>query len=216
MNWDEWEDKVRQCKLCPLCTDKKVLGDGPKECSLVLVGESPGENEEKFGKPFVGKAGRLQNDILKNVSLRRESIYVTNVVKCHPPGNKTTEEAMNVCRNWLYKELEFVKPKIIVPVGGFAIKAFGLFDAISKCRGQWFDWNGILIFPTYHPAYLLYKNDGGQSKKIVESDWLRVRERLLDGKLREDVSAVKIKDGDGNQYVIGKGGESIADVWANL
>ncbi|RMH80340.1 MAG: uracil-DNA glycosylase [Acidobacteria bacterium] len=137
-----------------------VFGDGNPYSSVVFVGEAPGEEEDKQGKPFVGRAGRLLNQKLEEVGLRREEVYITNVVKSRPPGNrKPTREEMASCIPYLKKELEIIRPKLIVCLGATALEGIlGKSLPINKHRGQLFEYpynRSVKVLLTYHPAYVL-------------------------------------------------------------
>jgi len=159
--WEELEREALVCTKCRLCEgrNKVVFGVGKRETPIIaFVGEGPGADEDRVGEPFVGKAGQLLTAaISKGMGLRREDVYICNVVKCRPPNNRTPlpDEAES-CVPYLYRQLELLQPKIIITLGQPAQLALsGMKIGITKLRGQWQEWRGIKLMPTYHPAYLL-------------------------------------------------------------
>jgi uracil-DNA glycosylase family 4 len=155
-----------------------VFGDGNPDSLVVFVGEAPGEEEDRQKKPFVGRAGRYLNEKLQEVGLRREDVYITNVVKSRPPGNrKPTKDEMMGCLPYLRKEIEIIKPKLIVCLGSTALEGLlGKNLPITRHRGQVFDYpydRNIKVFLTYHPAYVLRNPQADKEftqdiKKVVE------------------------------------------------
>lgn len=157
-----------------------VFGDGNPDSPVVFVGEAPGEEEDRQKKPFVGRAGRYLNTKLEEVGLKREEIYITNVVKSRPPGNrKPTKEEMMGCLPYLRKEIDIIKPKLLVCLGSTALEGLlGKSLPITKHRGQLFEYpynRNIKIFLTYHPAYVL--RNPSADKEFTE-DMKRIKELL--------------------------------------
>ncbi len=156
---EELNELIKDCKKCPLhkSRNKFVFGVGDPNANVLIVGEGPGAEEDKQGEPFVGRAGKLLNEILKAINFQREEVYIANIVKSRPPGNRTpTAEEMDACFPYLNKQIEFIKPKLILALGLTA--AQGLLkkrDSLTKMRGQVFDYHGIKTMVTYHPAALL-------------------------------------------------------------
>lgn len=150
---------IGDCRLCRLCEGrtKIVFGDGSAKARLVFVGEGPGHDEDLQGLPFVGRAGKLLNQMIEAMGLRRQDVYICNVVKCRPPGNRAPEkDEMATCSPFLLRQLEVISPKVIVCLGSIASKALLATDkGISQFRGQWLDFRGTPLMATYHPAYLL-------------------------------------------------------------
>lgn len=152
----------RRCKLCEGRT-KIVFGSGNPEARLVFVGEGPGEDEDLQGMPFVGRAGQLLTQMINNtaaregMTVRREHVYICNVVKCRPPKNRTPEpDEMEICGQFLYRQLNVIRPRAICALGATAAKALlGAKEGITKLRGRWHWWRDIPVMPTYHPSYLL-------------------------------------------------------------
>lgn len=149
------------CQKCPLSSQGRtqvVFGAGDAQATLMFIGEGPGRDEDRLGSPFVGRAGQLLNKIIEAMKLKREDVYISNVVKCRPPGNRTPLPIeTSTCKNLLlYKEIDIVQPKIICTLGSPATKALlGDEVQISRARGIFAQFKGITVMPTYHPAYLL-------------------------------------------------------------
>jgi DNA polymerase len=160
-------EAVREISLgCPRCGLAKtrtrvVFGEGDAHADLMVVGEAPGENEDRQGRPFVGKAGKLLDLLLMTVGLPRESVYICNVLKCRPPGNRNPQpDEVEACSPYLLKQVELIKPRIIVAFGTFAAQTLlGTDISIGRLRGHLHQYQGIPLVPTYHPAALL-RNQG--------------------------------------------------------
>lgn len=160
-----------RCKQLVITRTQTVFGDGEPGAELCFIGEAPGADEDAQGIPFVGAAGQLLNRIIAAMGLTREEVYICNIIKCRPPGNRTPlpDEAAN-CREYLEKQLDLVKPKYIVALGGTA--ATNLLQttlALGKLRGKFHDYKGIPVVATYHPAYLL-PHRAPEKKKEVWDD----------------------------------------------
>lgn len=167
-------DDCRRCRLCHGRT-KLVFGTGNEKSPLVFVGEGPGADEDAQGIPFVGRAGQLLTQMIENtaakegIAIKRPDIYICNVVKCRPPENRTPQpDEMEMCGQFLSRQLEVIKPKAIVCLGGTASKALlSLKEGITKARGKWYKWRDIPAMVTYHPSYLLRN----QSKELRREAW---------------------------------------------
>ena len=170
---EELRKEVFSCHLCELVKTKKnyVFGEGNESADLMFVGEAPGAYEDEMGRPFVGRAGELLTKIINNVlELDRSDVYIANIVKCRPPNNATpTEEIADSCKGYLFKQIEFIKPKIIVALGATAYKYLtnDLDAKITKIRGNLIDWGGIKLMPTYHPSYLL-RNPSAKKEVFID------------------------------------------------
>ncbi len=164
--WEQIKNDICNCQKCKLYQNRTniVLGEGNKNADLMFIGEGPGADEDREGIPFVGKAGKLMNQALIGLGLKRQEAYITNIVKCRPPGNRTPElEEAKSCMNYLRSQVMLVKPKIIVLLGNTALKnVLGQEYSITASRGKWFQKKGIWYMPTWHPAALLRD----ESKKI--------------------------------------------------
>jgi uracil-DNA glycosylase len=150
---------IGDCTRCRLCEkrNKIVFGVGNPKADIVFIGGGPGRDEDAQGEPFVGRAGKLLTDMIKAMSLERSDVYIANVVKCRPPENRTPlPDEVATCSPFLLRQLEFIRPKIIVCLGNVAAQnLLGTNKSISHFRGQWFDFRGSRLIATYHPAYLL-------------------------------------------------------------
>jgi DNA polymerase len=160
MGWNELATAVAGCQACPLCRARKqaVLGVGDIEADWLFVGEGPGAEEDERGEPFVGQAGKLLDAMLAAIDLRRgENVYIANAVKCRPPNNRTPElEEAAACRPYLERQIALLRPKLIVALGRPAAQTLLRSEVkISAARGRLFEFNGIPVLVTYHPAYLL-------------------------------------------------------------
>lgn len=148
-----------ECRRCGLHENRQhiVFGDGSARARLVFVGEGPGGDEDRQGKPFVGAAGQLLNRIIEAMGLTRAEVYICNVVKCRPPGNRNPRpDEMGACAPFLARQLQAIGPEYICALGKFAAQFLSGTEApISSLRGRFFDYHGIRVMPTYHPAYLL-------------------------------------------------------------
>ena len=159
----------RRCKLAPGRTHL-VFGVGNPRARIVFVGEGPGADEDRIGEPFVGRAGQLLTEIItKGMRLRREDVYICNVIKCRPPGNRNPEpDEVVACEPFLMRQLAIIGPEVIVALGKFAAQTLLRSKTpITQLRGRWFDYQGIMLMPTFHPAYLL-RNPG--DKRLVWED----------------------------------------------
>jgi DNA polymerase len=152
-------EDIGDCKRCRLCErrNKIVFGVGNAKAELVFIGEGPGHDEDIQGEPFVGRAGKLLTEMIKAMGLQRSDVYIANVVKCRPPENRMPEkDEVATCSPFLLRQLEVIKPKVIVCLGNVAAQnLLGTNKSISHFRGQWFDFRGSQLIATYHPAYLL-------------------------------------------------------------
>jgi DNA polymerase len=160
MGWDELRAAVAACDACGLCRARKqaVLGVGDVNADWLFVGEGPGAEEDERGEPFVGQAGKLLDAMLAAIDLKRgEDVYIGNSVKCRPPNNRTPEpEETAACWPWLARQIELIRPKLIVALGRPAAQTLLQREvAISASRGRLFEYQGIPLIVTYHPAYLL-------------------------------------------------------------
>jgi uracil-DNA glycosylase family 4 len=160
MEWDALEQAVAACRACKLCGTRRntVFGVGDRQADWLIVGEAPGENEDIQGEPFVGQAGKLLDNMLRALGLsRREKVFIANVLKCRPPGNRNPEpDEVVQCEPFLRRQVELLQPRIIVAMGRFAVQSLlGTTDAIGKLRGQRHAYAGVPVVVTYHPAYLL-------------------------------------------------------------
>jgi len=166
-----------RCKLHTLGRKQIVFGVGNPEADLMFVGEAPGADEDEQGIQFIGRAGQLLTKIIEAIDLKREDVYIANIIKCRPPQNRNPElDEVATCEPFLFRQIEAIKPKIIVALGKYAAQTLLKTDApISRLRGQLFDYRGATLIPTFHPAYLL-RNPS--SKREVWEDMKLVRSLL--------------------------------------
>lgn len=154
---------VKNCKKCRLWHSRTnvVFGEGTYDAEIMFIGEAPGEEEDKEGRPFVGKAGRLLTRLIEDVGLRRAESYICNVLKCRPPNNRDPEkDEVEACKPYLLQQIYYVRPKVIVTLGRHAYNTiFDTDERITKVRGEVREFKGIKVIPTYHPSFLL-RNEG--------------------------------------------------------
>jgi uracil-DNA glycosylase len=151
----------QRCKLAKLGRSQVVFGVGNPHATVMFVGEAPGFHEDRQGEPFVGAAGKLLNDLLQSVGLSRSDIYIANVIKCRPPGNRNpAPEEVSTCQPFLFRQIDVVQPKVMVALGTFAAQALlNTKDPISRLRGRAWPCRDRLLVPTFHPAFLLRSPD---------------------------------------------------------
>jgi DNA polymerase len=171
------ENEVRGCTKCRLCETRThtVFGEGDPDARIFFIGEGPGETEDKTGRPFVGRAGELLNKMIGGMGLKREQVYIANIVKCRPPNNRVpAPDEVATCTPYLERQLEIIRPSAIVTLG-LPSSQYMLHSKLSmgKLRGQWHDWRGIKLMPTYHPAYVL-RNPTYETRAAVWSDLKQV------------------------------------------
>jgi DNA polymerase len=180
---DIGEDCSR-CKLHTLGRKQIVFGVGNPNADLMFVGEAPGADEDIQGEPFVGRAGQLLTKIIEAIGLTRDDVYIANVIKCRPPNNRNPEpDEVDQCEPFLFRQVDTIKPKVIVALGKFAAQCLLKTDEpISRLRGREFTYRDAILMPTFHPAYLL-RNPS--SKREVWEDMKRVRDILAGGDSRD-------------------------------
>ena len=184
-NLDELEEKIKGCNRCKLCKTRQniVFGVGNKNAKIMFIGEGPGADEDRLGEPFVGKAGKLMDMAFEAVGIKRQEVYIANIVKCRPPANRNPEDdEAAACMDYLRNQVILIKPKIIVLLGSTALKnILGKEYGITAVRGNWMEKNGIKYMPTWHPAALLrdenkkieFWQDLKEAKKYIDNniDW---------------------------------------------
>jgi len=172
-------DDLGECKRCKLHRTRKtiVFGEGNPGAKLMFVGEGPGFDEDVQGRPFVGRAGQLLTKIIESINLKREEVYIANIVKCRPPQNRNPEpDEIQACRGFVLGQIEAIRPKILCALGTFAAQTLLKTDAkISSLRGRFHDVGGVKVMPTYHPAFLLRNPE---KKKEVWEDMKKIAEEL--------------------------------------
>jgi len=169
-----------RCKLHTLGRTQVVFGVGDPNADLMFVGEAPGADEDVQGIPFVGRAGQLLTKMIEAINLKREQVYIANVIKCRPPGNRNPEpDEIEQCEPFLFRQIEAVKPKVIVALGSFAAKTLlRSGESISRLRGRIYDFHGAKLIPTFHPSFLLRSPD---RKRDAWEDLKKARALLAAG-----------------------------------
>lgn len=187
---------VKEILVCTRCSlaqtrTKAVPGDGPEQAAVMFVGEGPGFHEDQQGKPFVGAAGQFLTELLQSIGLQREDVYITNVVKCRPPGNRDPQpEEIEACRVYLDRQIAAIKPKVIVTLGRFSMARAFPNDKISNVHGKPRKVAGIVYVPMFHPAAALHQPS---LRKTVEEDFAKLPKILVD--LEKVEEAVKLDEG---------------------
>jgi len=188
--WTELENEIRSCTRCPLHLSRRnaVPGEGPRDAKIMFVGEAPGATEDELGRPFVGAAGRLLTMTMEAVGIRRSEVYITNVVKCRPPNNREPrDEEIKACSPFLERQIELLRPRIVVTLGNVAGKWFfersGLkWPGVTKARGKTYHVKvcgvELILIPTIHPAAALYNPS---MRTLLQEDLRRVKEVMEAG-----------------------------------
>jgi len=185
---------VKNCKKCSLYKTRNnpVNGDGSVDTKILFIGEAPGRNEDIQGKPFVGRAGKILDELLESIDLKRDEVYIANLIKCRPPENRNPlKSEIESCNGYLDKQIEIIKPKIIAPLGNFScsfiFEKFGLkYDKISLVRGKIFDINMLSgkmrIIPLYHPAVVTYNPN---TKTVLLDDFKVIKQVIEENKWKK-------------------------------
>jgi DNA polymerase len=185
---DKIKFSVEKCQKCDLHKSRTncVFGEGSLDTKILIIGEAPGYNEDIKGKPFVGKAGKILENILESLGFKKTDVYITNILKCRPPKNRNpTKIEVEKCTDYLNKQIEIIKPKIILPLGNFAssyiLQKFGLeFNKISDIHGKTFIvqtlFGNIYIIPQYHPAVATYNPN---KIKILQNDLKQIKKLII-------------------------------------
>jgi DNA polymerase len=176
-------ERVREdlgdCHRCKLAEGRKtiVFGEGNPRAALVFVGEGPGADEDEQGRPFVGRAGQLLNRMIQMIGMKREEVYICNVVKCRPPGNRTPErDEVETCSPFLFRQIEAIRPRLICCLGAPAMRTvLGITEGITRVRGRFFDYSDTKAFVTFHTAYIL-RNP--REERILREDFEKIRQFL--------------------------------------
>lgn len=178
---EEVRKELGDCRRCKLHRTRRTLvfGEGNEKANLMIIGEGPGYDEDVQGRPFVGKAGQLLTKILQSIYLRREGVYITNIIKCRPPQNRNPEpDEIQACHPFLLKQIAAIQPKVICALGTFSAQTLLKTDTkITALRGRFYDLGGIKVFPTYHPAFLLRNPE---KKRDVWEDMKQIAKEMGD------------------------------------
>ena len=180
--FQQFYEEIKDCRKCRLCESRThvVFGEGNPNAEIMFVGEAPGENEDLQNRPFVGAAGKLLTDLLGGIGLKREDVYIANVVKCRPPENRNPQtDEIDACLPYLWKQIEMIKPRVVCTLGNFAAQALlGRKVAITKVRGQHFQVKNFLVFPILHPAAVLHQ---GNLRPALSEDFQNLKKFLAQG-----------------------------------
>ena len=171
-------ENILRCQKCPLSQERKIAvpGEGNSEAELMFVGEAPGHDEDVQGKPFVGRAGQLLTKIINAMGYQRQEIYITNVIKCRPPQNRTPyKKELEQCTPYLLEQIEMIDPKVIVALGKVAADFFIESElSMSLLRGNFYEFKKIRVMPTFHPSYIIRNEGSREIKKMVWEDMKKV------------------------------------------
>ncbi len=176
---------VSGCQKCALSEGRNmaVPGEGNPNADIVFIGEGPGFHEDKQGRPFVGQAGKFLDELLASIDLRRQDVYICNVVKCRPPSNRDPQPGeIEACSPWLQQQLGIIKPKMIVTLGRFSMSRYFPGQAIGRIHGQTKEVDGVVIVPMYHPAAALHQ---ASLRRVIEQDFQKLPE-VLEQALKND------------------------------
>jgi DNA polymerase len=171
--------QIAACQKCILHKSrvKAVPGVGPQKADIMFIGEAPGFHENQRGLPFVGAAGKFLDDLLEKIDLRREDVFITNVVKCRPPGNRDPQSSeIEACRSYLDRQIELIQPKMVITLGRFSMARYFPNAKISQIHGKPRKIEGVIYYPMYHPAAALHQPS---LRRIVEEDMLKIPELLV-------------------------------------
>ena len=179
VDYNQLRQEANRCKKCELHTTRTnvVFGAGNENADLMFVGEAPGRDEDENGEPFVGRAGQLLTKVIEAMELTRDKVYIANVIKCRPPNNRNPKRTeIESCEPYLIRQIELIKPKVICALGTFATQMLLRTEAkISSLRGNFLEYRGTKVMPTYHPAYLLRNPEG---KREVWEDMKKIMTEL--------------------------------------
>ena len=176
----ELHEQIRQCRQCVLCkgTTHAVPGEGPHDADIMLIGEAPGFHEDQQGRPFVGAAGQFLESLLASINLTRNDVFITNVVKHRPPNNRDPQpDELKACRFYLDRQIELIKPKMIVTLGRYSMELAWTGARISRIHGVPKKVGDIVYFPMFHPAAALHQP---RYRSLIEQDMLKIPEVLAD------------------------------------
>ena len=179
---EELRREIGDCARCKLSRGRTniVFGEGDADADIMFIGEGPGRDEDVQARPFVGEAGKLLTNLIMKLGLKREDVYIANIVKCRPPQNRNPEaDEITACRSFIEGQIAIINPRVIVCLGKIAAHALlGIKTPISRLRGIFFDYNNIPVMPTFHPAYLLRNK---KDKWLTWEDMQKVLEKLKEG-----------------------------------
>ena len=176
--FDMLVQRIKSCTECVLSQGRTqaVPGEGSPTADIMFIGEGPGYYEDRDGRPFIGRAGNVLTGLLNGIGLRREDVYITNMVKCRPPNNRDPmPEELSACSGFMDAQIEMIKPKVILTLGRFSFGKFFPGESITRARGQPRRWRGLTVYPMYHPAAVLHNPN---LRSALESDFRRLPELI--------------------------------------
>ena len=185
----ELYNKIAGCQDCELAKHRSrtVPGEGPEQASILFIGEAPGWHEDQQGRPFVGPAGQFLETLLASIELKRDQVYIANVVKCRPPANREPLPGeISACSKWLSTQIELIRPKMIVTLGRHSMARYFPNQSISKIHGNAKKENNIIYYAMYHPAAALHQ---GSLRKVIETDMLKIPDILEQSEKLDEVEA---------------------------
>ena len=174
----ELYQEIESCQDCELARhrNRAVPGEGSEDSDLLFIGEAPGWHEDQRGRPFVGPAGQFLEELLASIGLKRDQVYIANVIKCRPPGNRDPlPEEIQTCGKWLNRQIEIIRPKMIVTLGRYSMTRYFPNQSISKVHGKAKKQDNVICYAMYHPAAALHQ---GGLRKIIEADMLKIPQIL--------------------------------------
>ena len=198
-------EAAAEASTCPKCRlaesrTQVVFGVGDPAADLLFIGEAPGFHEDKQGEPFVGAAGQLLTRMLGEIGLRREDVYIANILKCRPPGNRDPlPDEIDACTPWLIEQLSIIQPMVVTTLGNFATKfVLNTTQGITRLRGQTFPWHGRTVIPTFHPAAILHGGGEGSTQfQLLREDFALIERTLRE--LRSPPPPVEAADGTSDE-----------------
>jgi len=180
-------DEIAACRDCELAKSRTrvVPGEGAEDAELLFIGEAPGWHEDQQGRPFVGPAGQFLDELLASVGLKREDVYIANVIKCRPPQNRDPlPSEIENCRKWLDRQIEIIQPRMIITLGRYSLMRYFPSESIGKIHGKPRKLQDVVYYPMYHPAAALHQ---GSLRRTIEADMLRIPQVLAQSRdLAED------------------------------
>lgn len=182
MTLEQLEEAVHSCTLCSLHTGRTqaVPGEGPPNADIMFIGEGPGFHEDRQGRPFVGAAGKFLEELLASIGMTREQVYIANVIKCRPPGNRDPLlNELSACEPYLERQIQLIKPKVIVTLGRFSMYRYFPGASISKIHGQPKRVGNLLVVPMFHPAAALHQP---KWRPLVEADFKKLPQFIVEAK----------------------------------
>ena len=183
----ELDAQIRSCTRCPLFQGRTraVPGEGPEVARLMFIGEAPGFHEDRSGRPFVGAAGKFLEELLASIHMQREDVYIANVIKCRPPGNREPQpDEIEACRPYLDRQIELVRPRVVVTLGRFSMERYFPGAKISAIHGRPRKIGSVVYYPMYHPAAALHQP---ALRQIVEADMLKIPRLLAEAEPVQEV-----------------------------